>query len=58
LGSFREVLYRLCRNEQRWLGYHLWAIKSITWLESDDSDDWLRDFDFDPDPGGDAEAPD
>jgi hypothetical protein len=35
------------------------AIKPITWLDlddCDDSDDWMRDFDFDPDPCGDGDA--
>jgi hypothetical protein len=34
-------------------------MKRITWLDPDDgdaSDDWLWDFNFDPDPGGDGEA--
>ena len=56
---FREVLHRLCCNEQGWFGYHLWVINPITWLDPDDcddSDDWLWDFDFDPDPGGDGDA--
>jgi hypothetical protein len=41
---FREVLYRLCRNEQGRLGYHLRVIKPTTWLDPDDcddSDDWI-----------------
>ena len=43
------------RNEQGWLGYHLWAIKPITCLDPDEcehSDDWMWDFDFAPDLGG------
>jgi hypothetical protein len=58
-GPFCEVLYRLRCNEQGGLGYHLWVIDPTTWLnpdDCDDSNDWLRDFDFDPDSGGDGYA--
>jgi hypothetical protein len=53
----REVLCRLCRNEQRRLGYHLWVIKPITWLDPDgckDSDDWFSIST--PTPAGDGDA--
>ena len=36
---FREVLYRCGRNEEGRLGYHLVAIKPITWGDADDYDD-------------------
>jgi hypothetical protein len=35
---FCEVLYRWRRNEQGRLGYHLCAIKPISWLDPEDCD--------------------
>ena len=55
---FREVLYRWRRNEQRRLTYG--PSSPATWFDPedcDDPDDWLSNFDFNPDHGGDGDAP-
>jgi hypothetical protein len=52
--SFREVLYRWRRKEQRRLTYGpLSPTTSFDPEDCDDSDDWLSNFDFN---GGDGDA--
>jgi hypothetical protein len=54
---FPDVLYRWRCNEQRQLTYG--PSSRTTWFDPedcDDTDDWLSNFDFNPDSGGDGDA--